>query len=52
MVFRVRLTTILSRESISIVIRDASGAVVASASGELASGNVQSTRIGHGGGRD
>lgn len=40
------------RESISIVIRDAAGQTVAQASGDLASGNVQSGRIKHGGGRD
>ena len=39
------------RESISIVIRDASGAIVAVADGTLASGNVQSVRI-HGGDRE
>lgn len=35
------------RESVSIVIRDASGAIVAQASGDLVSGNVQSQRIKH-----
>ena len=40
------------RESISIVIRDAAGAIVAQASGEISAGNVQSMRIGHGGDRN
>ena len=35
------------RESVSITIRDASGAIVAQASGDLVSGNVQSSRIRH-----
>ena len=35
------------RESISIVIRDGAGAIVAQASGDLAGGNVQSGRIRH-----
>lgn len=35
------------RESVSIVIRDSAGAVVAQASGDLSSGNVQSERIRH-----
>lgn len=35
------------RESITITIRDAAGAIVAQASGDLASGNVQSERIKH-----
>jgi hypothetical protein len=37
------------RESVSLVIRDSSGTIVAQASGDLADGNVRSSRIGHGG---
>ena len=36
------------RESVAIVIRDASGQVVAEVSGDLDGGNVQSKRIKHG----
>lgn len=35
------------RESIAIVIRDSAGVIVAQASGDLASGNIQSERIHH-----
>lgn len=35
------------RESVAIVVRDASGAVVAQVSGDLGGGNVQSKRIKH-----